>query len=85
MATAMLKWVQDVKTLTVGGGQEVGLGGGVRGAVGGERVRRRREGPGQVAVEQLQPLPLHREAEDLLLQPLVLLLQRVERLEHLHD
>lgn len=55
----------------------------VHGAVGGVDVWR--EGDGQLRVEQLQALLLGRQAEDLILQPLVLLLQRVQRLEHLHD
>lgn len=49
----------------------------------GEDVRRERHG--QLGVEQLQTLFFSRQAEDLVLEPLVLLLQRVERLEHLHD
>lgn len=49
----------------------------------GEDVRRERHG--QLGVEQLQTLLLSRQAEDLVLEPLVLLLQGVERLEHLHD
>lgn len=49
----------------------------------GEDVRRERHG--QLCVEQLQTLFLSRQAEDLVLEPLVLLLQGVERLEHLHD
>lgn len=49
----------------------------------GEDVRRERHG--QLRVEQLQALFLSRQAEDLVLEPLVLLLQGVERLEHLHD
>lgn len=49
----------------------------------GEDVRRERHG--QLGVEQLQTLFLGRQAQDLVLQPLVLLLQGVERLEHLHD
>ena len=44
-----------------------------------------RERDGQLRVEQLQALPLGREAEDLVLESLVLLLQGVKRLEHLHD
>lgn len=44
-----------------------------------------RERHGQLCVEQLQTLFLGRQAKDLVLEPLVLLLQGVERLEHLHD
>lgn len=44
-----------------------------------------RERHGQLGVEQLQTIFLGRQAEDLVLEPLVLLLQGVERLEHLHD
>lgn len=44
-----------------------------------------RERHGQLRVEQLQSLLLGRQAEDLVLEPLVLLLQGVQRLEHLHN
>lgn len=69
--------------LTLGGGQVVDLGGGVHGGLGGEDVWRERHG--QLGVEQLQPLLLGRQAEDLVLEPLVLLLQGVQRLQHLHN
>lgn len=72
-----------MKYLTLGRRQEVDLGRGVHGALVGQDVWRERHG--QLRVEQLQPLPLGRQAEDLVLEPLVLLLQGVERLEHLHD
>lgn len=45
----------------------------------------RGEGTGQLHIEQLQPLLLGRQAEDLFLETLVLLLQRVEGLEHLYN
>lgn len=77
------KWVEEMKYLTLGRRQEVDLGRGVHGALVGQDVWRERHG--QLRVEQLQPLPLGRQAEDLVLEPLVLLLQGVERLEHLHD
>ena len=67
----------------MGGRQEVDLGRGMHGALAGESVWRERHG--QLRVEQLQPLLLGRQAEDLVLQALVLLLQGVERLQHLHD
>lgn len=65
------------------GRQEVDLGRRVHGAMG--RVNVLRERHGQLRVEQLQPLLLGRQAEDLVLEALVLLLQGVERLEHLHN
>lgn len=49
----------------------------------GQKVWRERHG--QLCVEQLQTLFLGRQAKDLVLEPLVLLLQGMERLEHLHD
>lgn len=57
---------------------DVGVGEGRGGA-------RRDEGHGQLHVEQLQAVLLGGEAEDLVLQPLVLLLQGVQRLERIHD
>lgn len=69
--------------LTLGGGQEVDLGRGMHRALEGQEVWRERHG--QLSVEQLQTLLLSRQAQDLVLEPLVLLLQGVERLEHLHD
>ena len=67
----------------MGRGEEVDLGRGVQGARVGEGVWR--EGRGQVDVEQLQTLLLGGQAQDLVLQPLVLLLQGVQRLQHVHD
>lgn len=55
----------------------------MHGALVGQNVWRERHG--QLRVEQLQPFLLGRQAEDLVLEALVLLLQGVERLEHLHD
>lgn len=40
---------------------------------------------GQLCVEQLQTLLFGCQAEDLVLEALVLLLQGVKRLQHLHD
>lgn len=62
----------------MGGGEEVDVGGRV-----GQGVRR--EGHGQLHVHQLETLLLGRQTQDLVLEPLVLLLQRVQRLQHLHD
>ena len=73
---------RGLRDLTLIGRQEADLGR-LQGALDGVGVRR--EGHGQLRVEQLQPLPLGGQAEDLVLEPLVLLLQRVKRLEHLHD
>lgn len=54
-------------------------------AVGGRQDGRQgREGHRELHVENLQPLLLGRQAQDLLLKPLVFLLQRVQRLQHLH-
>lgn len=55
----------------------------MHGALGGVKLWRERHG--QLRVEQLQSLLLGRQAEDLVLEPLVLLLQGVQRLEHLHN
>lgn len=56
------------------------------GAVGGgQDGRQGGEGHRELHVEDLQPLLLGRQAQDLLLKPLVFLLQRVQRLQHLHD
>lgn len=73
----------EVKNLTLSRRQEVNLGRRVQGALDGMNVRRERHG--QLRVQQLQPLLLGRQAEDLVLEALVLLLQGVKRLEHLHD
>lgn len=55
-------------------------------AVGGRQDGRQgREGHRELHVENLQPLLLGRQAQDLLLKPLVFLLQRMQRLQHLHD
>lgn len=62
----------------MGGGEEVDVGGRV-----GQGMWR--EGHGQLHVQQLETLLLGRQTQDLVLQPLVLLLQRVQRLQHLHD
>lgn len=43
------------------------------------------KGHSQLGVEQLQPLLLGCQAEDLVLEPLVLLLKGVQRLEHFHN
>lgn len=50
----------------------------MHGTLGRKKVWRERHG--QLRVEQLQPLLLGRQAEDLVLEALVLLLQGVERL-----
>lgn len=71
-----------VRSLTLGrqaiGPSDRAVGGGQDGRQGGEGHR-------ELHVENLQPLLLGRQAQDLLLEPLVLLLQRVQRLQHLHD
>lgn len=72
-----------MKALTLRGWQEVDLGRGMHRALVGQNVWRERHG--QLCVEQLQTLFLGRQAKDLVLEPLVLLLQGVERLEHLHN
>ena len=55
-------------------------------AVGGRQSSRQGgEGHRQLHVENLQSLLLGRKAQDLLLKPLVFLLQRVQRLQHLHN
>lgn len=66
---------------TLRGRQEADLGGCVEGP--GEEVGL--EGDGQLRVEQLQTLLLGCQGEDLVLEALVLLLQGVQRLEHLHN
>lgn len=43
------------------------------------------EGHRKLHIENLQPLLLGRQAQDLFLKPLVFLLQRVQCLQHLHD
>lgn len=71
------------KNETLDGRQEVDLGRSVHGPLAGQNVWRERYG--QVGVEHLEPLLLSRQAEDLILKALVLLLQRVKGLQDLHD
>lgn len=55
-------------------------------AVGGRQGGRQGgEGHRELHVENLQPLLLGRQAQNLFLKPLVFLLQRVQCLQHLHD
>lgn len=55
-------------------------------AVGGRQGGRQGgEGHRELHVENLQPLLLGRKAQDLLLKPLVFLLQCMQRLQHLHN
>lgn len=60
------------------GPRDRAIGGRQSSRQGGERHR-------ELHVENLQSLLLGRKAQDLLLKPLVFLLQRVQRLQHLHD
>lgn len=56
------------------------------GAVSGRQGSRQGgEGNGELHVEDLEPLLLRCQAKDLLLQPLVFLLQRMQGLQHLHN